>query len=301
MGEARLPPPNPFLYSTPMSLAGQVGALLKARAGFARGYLDRRRDFPVSPWGVAATSLRPPFPFIAPRYIASIGEAGEFLEVRLRGIDRPLFWPRAVARNDLLIVVTETFHPPDWHFYEVPETTVRDGDVVLDCGAAEGAFALRVHSRAGEVIAFEPSPSWRESLRRTFAGSNVTVVEAGVGAAEGVAAFDGAGLQGRLGPSVSDAEHRVPVTTVDAWAMGRRVDYIKADVEGFEMEMLRGAAATISRFKPRLALTVYHPGNDWAEMVTFLRGIAPSYNYRVKGVSLLAGRPQPVMLHAWSD
>jgi hypothetical protein len=79
------------------------------------------------------------------------------------------------------------------------------------------------------------------------------------------------------------------------------VDFIKADVEGWEMAILEGAADTIRMFQPRMALTVYHQGNDWRQMVRFARRLAPECRYRVKGMSLATNPPQPVMLHLWVD
>ena len=52
--------------------------------------------------------------------------------------------------------------------------TVATGDTVLDCGAAEGMFALSVMDRAARLVVFEPWEGFQESLRLTF-GSNPRV------------------------------------------------------------------------------------------------------------------------------
>ena len=41
------------------------------------------------------------------------------------------------------------------------------------------------------------------------------------------------------------------------------IDYLKADVEGFEIDLLEGARGLIARDAPRIAITVYHRANDW--------------------------------------
>ncbi len=96
----------------------------------------------------------------------------------------------------------------------------------------------------------------------------------------------------------------VTVTTIDQWVheAGGPVDFIKADLEGFEMEVLRGAERCIARYRPRIAMTCYHPGNEWRDMLNYCRALVPSYQHRVKGLSMLDGRhPRPVMLHMWSS
>jgi FkbM family methyltransferase len=236
-------------------------------------------------------------------HIRDVREAEGYLVVQLGGVTKPLYWPRELPRHDLYMVIAEGCCEDDWHYYEVPETRVRGGDTVLDCGAAEGLFSLRIASRAGRTVAFEPSPVFVASLQRTFADvRDVTIVPKALGAAEGEARLGIGSLTSRL----TEAEDGIPVsvTTIDRWTSesGESVDYIKADLEGFEMEALRGARETITRCRPRIAITCYHPGNEWREMLNYCRSLVPSYRYRVKGLSLLDGRhPRPVMLHMWVE
>jgi FkbM family methyltransferase len=237
---------------------------------------------------------------IGPRYVSRIEEAGEFQQVYLRGIERPLYWPRKLGSFDLYKAATDCLHEEDWHYYEILETSVRQGDVVLDCGAAEGIFALSVLDRAGKVVIFEPSPDFADSLQRTFGNApNAIVVSAGLGSSEGKAFLAGNSLYGFVS---MDQGMPIRMTTVDAWAAsaGTHVDFIKGDLESHEFEVLKGARMIIQRDKPKIALTVYHPGNNWKEMLTFLRGLVPKYQFRIKGLSYNAGYPRPVMLHAWT-
>ena len=46
------------------------------------------------------------------------------------------------------------------------------------------------------------------------------------------------------------------------------------------MEALKGAVQTISRFKPRLAISIYHLGSDPYEIPQFLSALCPAYRYR---------------------
>ena len=134
---------------------------------------------------------------------------------------------------------------------------------VLDCGAAEGLFALSVLDRAGQVAIFEPSPDFADSLRRTFDNAdNAIIVPAALGSSEGKAFLTGSSLYGFV--SV-DEGIPIDITTIDAWStrMNQRVNFIKGDLESYEFEILQGARTTIQRDKPKIAFTVYHPGNNW--------------------------------------
>ena len=106
---------------------------------------------------------------IGPRIITSLVEKETYFIVHLLGVPNPLFWPKEIPLYHLYMVITECFQQRDWHYYEVPETEISPGDVVLDCGAAEGLFSLRAIEKAGHVVLFEPSPAFVSSLRMTFA------------------------------------------------------------------------------------------------------------------------------------
>lgn len=263
-------------------------------------YLSPKRNFEFSAGDLWAGLSYPARTEVGARYIQRIEEEGEYKAIYIKGMGIPLYWPKDFNLADLYRVLAECFCEADWHFYEVGETRVEAGDVVVDCGAAEGTFSLRVLDRAKEIVIFEPSPLFVKSLRQTFADCpQVAVVPAAVSDQEGEAFLEGDSLYGRVG----DKRAGVPIrlTTIDQWGAetGSPVHFLKADVEGFEMALLRGAAQTIKRYRPKLAITVYHPENDWQEIVVYLRGLVPDYQYRVKGLYFKDSGVRPMVLHVW--
>ncbi|MCC7253993.1 FkbM family methyltransferase [Hyphomicrobium sp.] len=70
--------------------------------------------------------------------------------------------------------------------------------------------------------------------------------------------------------------------TLDTHLAGAKVTFIKADVEGMELALLKGAAATISRFKPKLAVCVYHYPSDLLEITAFIRDLVPEYRFALR-------------------
>ena len=225
-------------------------------------------------------------------------EGDGYVKVELRGIDRPLYWPASLPIGQLCAIALELSLPVHWHYYEVPETRVLPQDVVLDCGAAEGLFTLRVIERCREAVLVEPLPLFLDCLRRTFEGEpRVRIVAAALADRCGTASLEENGPSSHLvngggGPTVE-------VLTVDE--LCTRLDlaptYLKADLEGFEPGMIAGARETIRRHRPRIAVTTYDRREIASEIVSLLRSFDPSYRIRTRGKA--PGTGAPFLLHAW--
>jgi hypothetical protein len=56
-----------------------------------------------------------------------------------------------------------------------------------------------------------------------------------------------------------------------------KVDFIKMDIEGAEQQVLRGTEESISRFKPKLAITVYHSLKDFWEIPKWIAHLGLGY------------------------
>jgi FkbM family methyltransferase len=144
--------------------------------------------------------------------------------------------------------------------------------IVFDVGAHAGQFAKLFANLAprGFVYAFEPGSYARSILRvamRLNRLGNVAILPMALGGECGMAVLNvpvkrsgsyGFGLS-HLGAQESrPAEiEAVPVATLDATVAALRLDrldLVKADIEGFELQMLRGARATLARLKPALLL-----------------------------------------------
>lgn len=136
---------------------------------------------------------------------------------------------------------------------------LRPGDVVADVGANNGFTGVlfaRAVGATGRVVGFEPSPANLEAARQNIrlnGVANFELVAAAVGAAPGSVAFDpgfGNGAVTAAGPIM------VPVVTLDAHFGAGRVDLIKLDIEGYEVEALRGARRLLERH-PALAIEIH--------------------------------------------
>jgi len=145
--------------------------------------------------------------------------------------------------------------------------------IVFDVGAHAGQYAklfARIAER-GFVFAFEPGSYARTVLRAAIMLNrinNVAIVPLALGSRAGAASLAmpvkssgsyGFGLS-HLGPADPARPVRselVGIATLDevTAVLGLdRLDFIKADIEGWELQLLRGGRATLARFKPAIFL-----------------------------------------------
>ena len=161
-------------------------------------------------------------------------------------------------------------------------------DVVLfDCGADIGTFSVLICSRAeqvGTVVAFEPNADVLEFLRSNL--SNLPVSSELVPSAVGN--FTGAGRLER--PAYDTTAHArfllpgdgpINVTTIDSRNVRGGDVAIKLDIEGGELEALKGAAQTIVSARRCVVVVEAHPavvkrtGRDPLECMKYLQSLRP--------------------------
>ena len=57
------------------------------------------------------------------------------------------------------------------------------------------------------------------------------------------------------------------------------INFIKADIEGAEMSMLRGATRIIKKHSPTIAICLYHKKDDFWEIPSFIHSLNPKYKF----------------------
>jgi FkbM family methyltransferase len=140
------------------------------------------------------------------------------------------------------------------------------GGTLMDVGAMRGLLAATwVLARPGNrALAFEPSPAFAADLRQVQGmnglGDRLELIASAVGREPGTArvGVDAMGLiDFTPGPAVERFE--VPVTSVDAEVarLGLVPDAVKIDVEGDELEVLRGATGLLASRRPVLFLELH--------------------------------------------
>jgi FkbM family methyltransferase len=143
--------------------------------------------------------------------------------------------------------------------------------VVLDIGANIGVMAMIFASRAGHVHAFEPAPRALALLRENVP-PNCTIHPIAIGERDGITHI--AELEALDESHVAETGLAVQVRTVDS--LDLNPDFIKIDVEGYEPQVLRGAAETLKR-GPMLMFEALTP-KALEECVSIIRTSNPKYH-----------------------
>lgn len=189
------------------------------------------------------------------------------------------------------------FHEPEMrYFYGLPRNSL---DVVVDVGAAMGSFCWILKDRSQTIFAFEPGRVHNQCLNQASFGTNIKVIHAAVGSESGkVSLFTpGAETTDRYSASISinnpvtqstdSLVDQVDQITIDEYMIkhlphGRSIDFFKVDIEGYELEALKGAHATLKEHTPLVIAEIEQRHNpSYREVFAFLAELGyESFIYR---------------------
>jgi len=151
------------------------------------------------------------------------------------------------------------------HCYLTPTFDVNQNDVVVDAGAAEGIFALNVINKVKQVFLFEPDQDWVEALNATFDNFSEKVII----------------VNKALGSINTDN-----TCTLDSYMKPESdIHFLKIDVEGSELDVLKGAVKLLKHCSPKISVCTYHRHDHETLISEFLKGLhfgmSPSSGYLI--------------------
>ena len=159
-----------------------------------------------------------------------------------------------------------------------------DKESYFDCGAFTGdtiaAFLQATGGLYRHIWAVEPDRSNYKRLVQYIADeklSNIDVVNKGLYSYTGKLPFQETGSM--LSMITNDSDNCIETDTIDNIATGNPVTYIKMDVEGVELEALKGAEQTIRQYKPVLGISIYHKQQDLIDIPAYIKAIVPEYKF----------------------
>ena len=166
------------------------------------------------------------------------------------------------------------------------------GDVVIDAGSCWGETSLYfAHEvgrggHTGRVVAYDFIPSNLAVFRRNQALNpqlSIDLVERPLWSASGRKLYYvDWGPGSRITDDVNkyhSCEGMVETTTIDDTLRGSRVDFIKMDIEGAELEALKGGERSIRTHRPKLAISLYHSPEDIEAIPRYLAGLDLGYRF----------------------
>ena len=170
-------------------------------------------------------------------------------------------------------------------YYLKGKCEVSKGDYIIDGGAFKGETSFWFLSKgAGKVYAFEPDPYnflvLSKNIKRNKAEDKIIPVQKVFSNKIGTFSLYATG-SGRSA-ALTGGNETIEGITLDSFVEKEgldRLDFIKLDVEGAELEVLEGAVETIKKFKPKIAVSVYHKPDDILTIPGFISEILPDAKF----------------------
>jgi len=178
------------------------------------------------------------------------------------------------------------------------------GQLIIDIGAHFGYEALLASKLVGEngsVISFEPNPATYQIALKNLQKPNIKLNNSAVGDYNGIAKmYNRPVTESAFNSITSESAEKglinVSIVTLDSQfeTSDKPVNFIKCDVEGFELEVLKGCVNILERDKPILVLEAEIPSAGKGEfkrsdeIAGFLSGFGyEGYSFDLKGENLL--------------
>ena len=160
---------------------------------------------------------------------------------------------------------------------------------IIDEGACCGDSALILSELTDRnVYAFEPVSSNYENMLKTIELNDVKNIipeKKGLSSevkTEDIYIFENASSL-KYNPSNTNNVESIEITTIDEYVKQNnlQVGLIKSDIEGMEMELLKGANETIKEFKPTLLISIYHSANDFFKIKEHIVNLNLGYKIKI--------------------
>ncbi len=159
------------------------------------------------------------------------------------------------------------------------------GSVVIDGGACEGSTSVKFTDMGCNVYAFEMDRENFKLAEKIAKEKKFIVENLGLGSYKHKILYThnvkhiGITRESEFGTETAD------IITLDEYVSNHKiskVDFIKLDTEGAELDILKGAQNVIYDKKPILAVSVYHkPEHIW-EIAKYLKFIRPDHNFALR-------------------
>lgn len=166
------------------------------------------------------------------------------------------------------------------------------GEVFIDAGVLDLYTSLRFveeckkrHIEDYKIYAFEPDERSYDrclSIKKKHPEIDITLVNKGLWSCDTTLHFQTTG--GADSKIAKEGIGQIAVVSLDSF-IKEKVTFIKMDIEGAELEALKGCQDTIKKYRPKLAISVYHKKEDLIEIPTYIMNLVSDYHFYLRHYS----------------
>lgn len=194
--------------------------------------------------------------------------------------------------GDLNYICEYTRHPRREIYFDRNILMNKKNEVLIDCGAYIGDsikdFIKYTNGDYDAVYSFEPNEKNFESLEKIKNQyDNIFLFKKGCGNKKETLHFNSE--RGPMSSIESNSDEIIEIDTIDDCLRGKRVTFIKMNIEGSEYNAIEGASNTIKKCKPRCAISVYHKPEDLFIIPSLLLSLNPDYRFYLRLYSYGSG------------
>lgn len=169
---------------------------------------------------------------------------------------------------------------PDFIHYE-------ENEIFVDAGCLNLGTSILLSKNCPnlqKVYAYEPDPqNYQQCLQNAAQLPNTIVKVFPYGTWSQKATLSFMASSDGSSRITDDGQVSIETISIDETIDAQdRVTFIKMDVEGAELESLKGARQTIQRCKPKLAICIYHKPEDMTEIPLLIKSIVPEYKLYIR-------------------
>jgi FkbM family methyltransferase len=208
------------------------------------------------------------------------------------------FWDDEASRREYAAQIAFRLHldydslgwpPENAQYFPASHFRLTPNETLVDCGAFDGDTILRFIAEHGKefhrIFAFEPDPLNWSKLQNTLrtlpseAQSKIAAFPYAVGAASGNVQFNATGTDLS---AVGSGALSVECVELDKILANEAPTLMKFDIEGAELDALRGGRNVIRQYSPILAVSAYHQQSHLWEVPAAIRAISGNYKYLLR-------------------
>lgn len=162
--------------------------------------------------------------------------------------------------------------------YFVPELQFSAHEIIVDCGAFNGDTAKRFYAEIPGCIVICLEPDDKNYQKLVKLGLNgMKAYQYGAWSQDTVLSFSDEGGGTSSGAVTNSGNIQIEARALDHLPECQSATYIKMDIEGAELEALKGAENIIKNNKPKLAICLYHQPQDFFEIPLYIKTLNPDY------------------------